>query len=98
MFSRLQCSLRWCFLWLFYVFLICFLGVLIGTTSHLLWGWSFGSHLESADLALKGCLRGFQYSGLWAGGLSVVICVMRARKEFLLNENARKEVIKYEKQ
>ena len=33
--------------------------------------------------AALGFSNGLRYGGVWAGGLSIVLCVIRARKEYL---------------
>jgi hypothetical protein len=33
--------------------------------------------------AAFGFSNGLRYGGVWAGGLAIVLCVMRARKEYL---------------
>jgi hypothetical protein len=34
-------------------------------------------------LAAFGFMNGLKYGSVWAGGLAIVLCVMRARKEYL---------------
>ena len=76
-------SFRWLITWVYFVVVICFVGSVLGVLSHSLFGLLF---LESPDfeyLAAFGFTNGLRYGGVWAGGLAIVLCVMRARKEYL---------------
>lgn len=78
-----QNVLRWFFGWAYYVCLICFSGALLGVLSHLLWGLCFYDDFDPAYMAALGYLHGFKYAGVWSGGTALVLCVIRARREFL---------------
>ncbi|MFP4673642.1 MAG: hypothetical protein ACLFO5_03520 [Opitutales bacterium] len=77
-------AFRWFFGWLFYVCLICFGGAAFGALTHLGYALFFAG--EGADYLFYiafGFFNGLQYAGVWAGGVSLVLCVMRAREEYL---------------
>lgn len=66
-----------------YALAICLVTSGIGVISHLLiGGWVF-EEPNYARLAKIGFHNGVRYGGLWAGGTSIVLCVMRARKQYL---------------
>ena len=74
---------RWVLIWLCIVFTICLAGALLGTLSHSLYGLCFMDKPDYWHLARFGFLNGVRYGGVWSGGLSIVLCVMLARKEYL---------------
>lgn len=76
-------ALRWIGGWIYYISLICSLGALLGTMSHLLFALLFVERADFSYYAALGLLHGLKYSSLWAGGLSIVLCVMKARREYL---------------
>ncbi|WOO42381.1 hypothetical protein [Rubellicoccus peritrichatus] len=72
---------HWLGCFLLYLSAILLAGGLIGTFLYV----TIGS-LTHPDLSLsyrlsKGFTNGFFYAGVWATGLSIVFCVMRAHKE-----------------
>lgn len=69
-------------IWLYFVSLICFIGATLGVLSHVCFGFFFVDTPDYAYLADLGLLHGLKYSSLWAGGLAIVLCVMRAHREF----------------
>lgn len=73
----------WLLTWVYYVAIICFIGATLGVVSHLLFGVFFMEEPDYAFQAAFGFSNGIRYGGVWAGGLSIVLCVMRARREFL---------------
>jgi hypothetical protein len=73
----------WVLTWLYYVLIICFLGAILGVVSHLLFGVFFMDDPDYAFQAAFGFSNGIRYGGVWAGGLSIVLCVMRARRDYL---------------
>jgi hypothetical protein len=75
-------TFRWFIDWLYFVSLVCFTGSVIGVASHLLFGLCFFEAPDFPYLAALGFLHGLKYSSLWAGGLSVVLCAMRAHREY----------------
>ncbi|ADE53753.1 hypothetical protein [Coraliomargarita akajimensis] len=81
---------NWLILWLYYICLICATGAVLGTLSHVVWAMCFVEQADYSYYAALGFLHGFQYAGVWAGGASIVICVMRARKEWLLKQGESK--------
>ena len=79
--------LRWTGGWIYYVSLVCFAGTCLGVLSHLLFALLFADQPDYAYYVSLGVTHGLKYSSLWAGGLSVVLCVMRARKEYLNSQS-----------
>jgi hypothetical protein len=75
--------LHWLLTWLYYVLIICFIGAMLGVCSHLLFGLCFMDVPDYVFLAAFGFTNGLTYGGVWAGGFSIVLCVMRARREYL---------------
>lgn len=91
MFSQMlgifEASFMWLVTWVYYVVIICFVGAIAGVVSHVGFGLLF---LESPDLGYLwafGFLNGLRYGSVWAGGAAIVLCVMRARKEFLQRQS-----------
>ena len=68
--------------WLYFVCVICFLGVLIGAITHLLFALLFVKNADIVYYASLGCMHGVKYSSLWAGGIALVLCFMRGHKNF----------------
>ena len=79
--------IRWLFIWLYFVLIICITGAFIGVMSHLLFGLIFMNAPNYGDQAALGFSNGLRYGGVWAGGFAIVICVMRARKEYLQTQS-----------
>ncbi len=75
--------IRWFFTWLYFILIICLAGAFIGVVSHLLFGLIFMDMPDYERQAAIGFSNGLRYGGVWAGGLSTVLCVIRARKEYL---------------
>lgn len=75
--------IRWLFTWLYFVLIICFTGALMGVVTHLVFGLIFMDAPDYGDQAAFGFSNGLRYGGVWAGGFAIVLCVMRARKEYL---------------
>ncbi|MFL2832522.1 MAG: hypothetical protein ACJ0BK_02785 [Coraliomargaritaceae bacterium] len=75
--------IRWFFTWLYFVLIICLAGAVIGVVSHLLFGLIFMDMPDYERQSALGFSNGLRYGGVWAGGLSIVFCVIRARKEYL---------------
>lgn len=68
-----------CFLLYFSTTLL--LGGLIGALLYLLVGSVTHPELPLGYRLSKGFLNGMFYAGVWATGLSIVLCVMRAHRE-----------------
>lgn len=83
MWKILGSALRWLFTWIYYVAIICFVGAVLGVLSHVLLGPLFVDEPDFGYLAAFGFMNGLTYGGVWAGGMSIVLCVIRARKEYL---------------
>lgn len=92
MLSILKNVVRWLLGWIYYICIICFIGGMVGVVTHVLWGMAFYEDFDLGYMASLGLIHGLQYAGVWAGGLSIVICVMRARKEWLARQAANSEV------
>ena len=75
--------IRWFFTWLYFVLIICLAGAVIGVVSHLLFALIFMDSPDYGYQAAFGFSNGLRYGGVWAGGFAIVLCVMRARKEYL---------------
>ena len=73
----------------YYVFIILFIGTLVGTTSHLAIGWLIFDRPDPQFLLARGALNGFFYSGIWAGGISIVLCFMRGHRERIERDKMR---------
>lgn len=73
----------WLLTWVYYVSIICFIGAMLGVGSHLLFGFFFMQDPDYAFQAAFGFSNGIRYGGVWAGGFAIVLCVMRARREYL---------------
>ena len=63
--------------------IICLAGAFVGVVTHLLFGLIFIDTPDYGHLAAFGFSNGLRYGGVWAGGLAIVICVIRARKGYL---------------
>lgn len=79
----IKCILRWLFDWLYFVSLVCMTGSLLGVSSHLAFALCFVETPDYSYYAALGFLHGLKYGSVWAGGVAVVLCVMRARNEYL---------------
>lgn len=80
-------GIYWLFLFFYYVFLILAIGSLAGAFLFATLGILFS---EKSLLALlkQGIGTGFRYAGIWAGGLAIVLCFMKAgRKRKITNEH-----------
>lgn len=75
--------IHWLLTWLYFVLIICFVGAMLGVATHVLFGLLFMDAPDYGFLAAFGFSNGLRYGGVWAGGFSIVLCVMRARKEYL---------------
>lgn len=61
-------------------------GTLLGLFSFYLLGSVFTEY-EPSFLLKKGSDIGFRYARVWAGGISIVLCIMKARKNYLNKHN-----------
>lgn len=91
MLKFIQIALRWGISWLYFVCLICLFGAIAGVLTHSVYACFFVSSPDWAYYASFGFLNGLKYGGVWAGGAAIVLCVMRARKQYLARENAADE-------
>ena len=83
MLKFLSSLLRWLFTWIYFVLVTCFVGAVLGVLTHVLLGPLFVDQPDYGFLAAFGFMNGLKYGGVWAGGLAIVLCVIRARKEYL---------------
>lgn len=58
---------------------------MLGLLTHMVFAILFVDNPDYGFYAAFGFTNGFRYGGVWAGGLAIVLCVMRARKEYLAN-------------
>lgn len=84
-------TLRWLIGWLYYVCLICLCGACLGVLTHVLYGLFFVEAPDYAYLSAFGFQNGLTYAGVWAGGAAIVLCVVRARREYLERHAAEKD-------
>ncbi len=76
-------ALRWVAGWCFYVAVVLLAGAAAGAASHVVFGLLFLDPFDPGYLAAFGFFNGLKYGGVWAGGLAIVLCVMRARREYM---------------
>ena len=81
--SVLLCLLKWLITWTYFALVICFIGAMLGVLSHVLFGFFYMDDPDFGFLAAFGFKNGLKYGSVWAGGFAIVLCVMRARKEYL---------------
>ncbi len=74
---------RWVVTWLYFVSIILLIGATLGIITHLGFGLLFMDDPDYGYLAAFGFSNGLRYGTVWAGGVAIVLCVMRARKEYL---------------
>jgi len=79
-------GLRWVAAWVYYVCWTCLIGASLGLATHMLFALLFEEAPDWGLFAAWGVTRGLKYAGVWAGGLALVLCVMRARREYLAKE------------
>lgn len=75
--------IQWFVLWIYYVAIICFMGAMAGVATHLLYALVFREHPDLGYFASFGFMNGLNYGGVWAGGAAIVICVVRARNDYM---------------
>ena len=74
--------------WLYFVAIICLIGAVLGVLTHVLFGLFFVDGPDYGYLAAFGFQNGLQYGGVWSGGFSIVLCIMRAHKEHTVKREA----------
>lgn len=89
MLTILGSALRWLFIWVYYVLVTCFIGAILGVLTHACFGLLFMEEPDYGYLAAFGFQNGLRYGSVWAGGLAIVLCVMRARREYLATRTGR---------
>lgn len=83
MLKIVQGAIQWIMTWVYFVSLICFIGAVGGVFTHVLFAFLFRDQPDFGYYAAFGCLNGLNYGGVWAGGAAIVLCVLRARREYL---------------
>ena len=83
---------RWLFTWIYFVLVTCFVGAMLGVLTHVALGPLFVDDPDFGFLAAFGFKNGLKYGSVWAGGLAIVLCVMRARKEYLAEHSEEGEL------
>jgi hypothetical protein len=76
-------SVRWIFQWIYYICVVCFIGAMAGVSTHVLFALLFRDQPDYGFFASFGFLNGLKYGSVWAGGMSIVLCVMQARREYM---------------
>jgi len=79
MFSLLRNILYYLGYFVYYTVIILGAGTVIGLILFTLLGPLFGEYSFSF-LLKKGAWVGFRYAGVWAGGVSIVLCIIRWKK------------------
>lgn len=79
-------ALYWIFRWFYYVAIICFVGAMLGVVTHFLFAFFFRENPDYAYFLSFGFTNGLRYGGVWAGGMSIVLCVMRAHKLYQMSK------------
>ena len=80
---------RWLLTWVYYVCLICFIGAMAGVVTHVLFALIFRDDADLFYFASFGFVNGLTYGRVWAGGAAIVLCVLRARKNYLAANNLK---------
>lgn len=80
--------IHWLVLWIYYAAIICFIGAMAGVVTHLLFAVLFREHADLGYFASFGFMNGLNYGAVWAGGAAIVICVIRARKDYMAKQAA----------
>lgn len=81
MISRLKTGLYWIFYFLVCCATILSAGVVLGSVAFVIVGQMLPKDYETLFLLKKGAWVGFRYAGIWAGGVSIVLCIMRFKKK-----------------
>lgn len=89
MFTVLKIALRWIMDWLYFVSLICLAGASVGVVTHFLFAVCFVDSPDFGYYASLGFLHGLKYGSVWAGGVAIVLCVIRAHNEYIQNKARR---------
>lgn len=74
---------RWILIWALYVAAVCSVGAVAGLVTHVVYGAFFTEAADLSFYASLGLRNGLKYGAVWAGGAALVLCVMRARREYL---------------
>jgi hypothetical protein len=72
---------HWLGSWIYFVSIILLVGTTVGATLHLLIGLLIFESPSPGYLLARGAQNGFFYSGVWAGGLGIVLCFVRGHRE-----------------
>lgn len=74
-------ALKWLWFFLYYALVIVLLGALAGSLAFLLLGKLFMPEMTFGELGLKGMRVGAILAGVWASGVSIVLCFVKGHKE-----------------
>lgn len=80
MFRRLR-IFHWLGSWVYFVSIVLLIGTVVGSLLHLLIGSLIFESPNPKYLLAIGAQNGFFYSGVWAGGLGLVLCFVRGHRE-----------------
>jgi len=83
----LQIVLKWICFFLFYAISIVVLGAIGGMLAFLLLGKLFMPDMTFVELGLKGLRVGAIYAGVWASGVSIVLCFMKGHREAQISKS-----------
>jgi hypothetical protein len=72
---------HWLGSWFYFVSIILLIGTVVGALLHGLIGLLIFESPHVPYLLARGAQNGFFYSGVWAGGLGIVLCFVRGHRE-----------------
>ncbi len=72
---------HWIGSWFYFVSIILLIGTVIGALLHGAIGLLIFESPQFSYLLARGAQNGFFYSGVWAGGLGIVLCFVRGHRE-----------------
>ena len=78
----------WIVVFISYVSMILMMGILLGASGFVGFGLIFSDY-DFLFLLKKGAWVGLRYAGVWAGGIGIVLCIMKAKKKY--DEKKKKE-------
>ncbi|QYY36846.1 hypothetical protein [Ruficoccus sp. ZRK36] len=79
--TLLRGVLHWLGWWAIFTFSFILSGGLLGGMVYLVAGFLGNPEHELSYRLSKGFLNGAEYFGIWAGGLSIVLCWIKAHRE-----------------
>ena len=90
--SLIKNSAYWLAFFLYYVLLVLAIGSLAGAILFAFFGLIF-FEINIITLLKKGLWIGFRYAGVWAGGLAIVLCFLKAGRKEKTKKNIHKDII-----